>query len=185
MARAYKCDRCGKFFEKTKSTERFYVTTNKERKDLCPECQEILNNFMDNKINFEIITDAIKQIKEEAKDAANGKAEYMTIDELFGEDSELEENRELKLIIDIDKDYYKAICENGYIYDEDNKDIAKIIKDGTLFEEEFKTIKVEIKKLEHLNIEYGSKGYDKYIKQYEVLKIINQRIAELKGDNKQ
>ena len=37
----------------------------------------------------------------------------------------------MKLIIDIDEDYYKAIWENGYIYDEDNEDIAKIIKDGT------------------------------------------------------
>lgn len=37
----------------------------------------------------------------------------------------------MKLIIDIDEDYYKAILENGYIYDEDNEDIAKIIKDGT------------------------------------------------------
>ena len=41
----------------------------------------------------------------------------------------------MKLIIDIDEDYYKAIWENGYIYDEDNEDIAKIIKDGTLLEE--------------------------------------------------
>lgn len=42
----------------------------------------------------------------------------------------------MKLIIDIDEDYYKAIWENGYIYDEDNEDIAKIIKDGTPLEEE-------------------------------------------------
>ena len=41
----------------------------------------------------------------------------------------------MKLIIDIDEDYYKAIWENGYIYDEDNEDIAKIIKDGTPLEE--------------------------------------------------
>lgn len=41
----------------------------------------------------------------------------------------------MKLIIDIDEDVYKAILENGYIYDEDNEDIAKIIKDGTLLEE--------------------------------------------------
>ena len=27
---------------------------------------------------------------------------------------------------------YKAICENGYIYDEDNETIAKAIKDGVL-----------------------------------------------------
>ena len=37
----------------------------------------------------------------------------------------------MKLIIDIDEDYYKAIWENGYIYDEDNEDIAKAIRNGT------------------------------------------------------
>ena len=44
----------------------------------------------------------------------------------------------MKLIIDIPevpsyryRDMYTAICENGYIYDEDNKDIAKAIKNGT------------------------------------------------------
>ena len=47
----------------------------------------------------------------------------------------------MKLIIDIDEDYYKAIWENGYIYDEDNEDIAKIIKDGTPLE--FGNISVE------------------------------------------
>ena len=41
----------------------------------------------------------------------------------------------MKLVIDIDKDYYKAIWENGYIYDEDNEDIAKIIKQGTPLED--------------------------------------------------
>lgn len=41
------------------------------------------------KTNKEEITDAIKQIKEEAKDAANGKAEYMTMEEAFKEDYEL------------------------------------------------------------------------------------------------
>lgn len=90
MAKAYKCDRCGKLFEKTKSTERFYVTTNREIKDLCHECQEMLNSFMDNKIESEIIIDAIKQIKEKAKDVADDKTEYMTMDEVFEEDSELE-----------------------------------------------------------------------------------------------
>lgn len=53
MARAYKCDRCEKFFESIKSTEKFYVTTTVNMHkvlDLCPECQKMLNDFMDNKI---------------------------------------------------------------------------------------------------------------------------------------
>ena len=35
-------------------------------------------------------------------------------------------------------------------------------------------IRAEIKKLEYLNIEDGSDGYDKYIEQYKVLKIIDK-----------
>lgn len=37
----------------------------------------------------EEIINSIKQIKEEAKDAVNGKAEYMTKEEVFNEDCEL------------------------------------------------------------------------------------------------
>lgn len=35
-------------------------------------------------------------------------------------------------------------------------------------------IRTEIEALEYLNIEDGSNGYDKYIEQYEVLKIIDK-----------
>ena len=43
----------------------------------------------------------------------------------------------MKIIIDIleaplYRDMYTAICENGYIFDEDNEDIAKAIKNGIL-----------------------------------------------------
>ena len=42
----------------------------------------------------------------------------------------------MKLIIDVPeaplyRDMYTAICENGYIFDEDNEYIAKAIKNGT------------------------------------------------------
>lgn len=36
----------------------------------------------------------------------------------------------MKLIIDIPEEEYKNICENGYIYDEDNEYIAKVIANG-------------------------------------------------------
>ena len=39
-------------------------------------------------------------------------------------------------------------------------------------------IRAEIEKLEYLNIEDGSGGYDEYIEQYEVLKIIDKYKAE-------
>ena len=39
-------------------------------------------------------------------------------------------------------------------------------------------IRAEIEKLEYLNIEDGSDGYDKYIEQYEVLKIIDEYKTE-------
>ena len=39
----------------------------------------------------------------------------------------------MKLIIDIhEAPLYTAICENGYIFDEDNEYIAKAIKNGIL-----------------------------------------------------
>ena len=41
----------------------------------------------------------------------------------------------MKLIIDIpETPLYKDICENGYIYDEDNEYIAKVIANGTPLE---------------------------------------------------
>lgn len=40
----------------------------------------------------------------------------------------------MKLIIDISEEEYKNICENGYIYDEDNEYIAKVIANGTPLE---------------------------------------------------
>ncbi len=39
-------------------------------------------------------------------------------------------------------------------------------------------IRAEIEALEYLNIEDGSDGFDKYIEQYEVLKIIDKYKAE-------
>ena len=39
-------------------------------------------------------------------------------------------------------------------------------------------IRAEIETLDYLNIEDGSDGYDKYIEQYEVLKIIDKYKAE-------
>lgn len=44
----------------------------------------------------------------------------------------------MKLIIDISEQEYNDICENGYIYDEDNEYIAKAIANGTPLEEELK-----------------------------------------------
>jgi phosphoenolpyruvate synthase/pyruvate phosphate dikinase len=42
-------------------------------------------------------------------------------------------------------------------------------------------IRAEIEALEYLNIEDGSDGYDKYIEQYEVLKIIDKYKSESEG----
>lgn len=48
--KAYKCDRCRKFYEDDESLKKFYITTSKfttgATKDLCPECQRELNDFM-------------------------------------------------------------------------------------------------------------------------------------------
>lgn len=37
----------------------------------------------------------------------------------------------IELVIKISEEEYTAICENGYIYDEDSEFIAKEIKNGT------------------------------------------------------
>ena len=90
----------------------------------------------------------------------------------------------MKLIIEIDEDYYKAIWENGYIYDEDNEDVAKIIKDGIPLEEELEKIKVEI---EEISITYHNPYsvmkpmYDK-VDTESVMEIIDKHIKELKGE---
>lgn len=36
----------------------------------------------------------------------------------------------MKIVIDILEEIYTAICDNGYIFDEDSVDIAKAIKNG-------------------------------------------------------
>ena len=49
--KAYKCDRCRKYYEDDGHMKRFYITTSKftagATEDLCPECQRELNDFMD------------------------------------------------------------------------------------------------------------------------------------------
>lgn len=54
MAKAYKCDRCGNFFEKDKFVSPIMVCKEyhilsyleQERYDLCPECQKELEAFV-------------------------------------------------------------------------------------------------------------------------------------------
>lgn len=49
--RAYKCDRCKKYYEDNGHMKKFYITTTPFTagctKDLCPECQGLLNDFME------------------------------------------------------------------------------------------------------------------------------------------
>jgi hypothetical protein len=59
---------------------------------------------------------------------------------------------------------YKGILE-----DKDYKRLCKALDNENVLEQ----IRNEIEALEYLKIEDGSDGYDKYIEQYEVLKIID------------
>ena len=59
---------------------------------------------------------------------------------------------------------YKGILE-----DKDYKRLCKALDNEDVLEQ----IRAEIEALEYLKIEDGSDGYDKYIEQYEVLKIID------------
>lgn len=59
-----------------------------------------------------------------------------------------------------------------------NEKTCKQIRNALEQEPILDKIRAEIKALEYLNIEDGSDGYDKYIEQYEVLKIIDKYKAE-------
>ena len=98
----------------------------------------------------------------------------------------------MKLVIDIKEEVYKSIQDNDYC-GISNADMYNAIKNGiphetvTEFadrcrecgrEKVLDKIRAEIEKLEYLNIDDGSDGYDKYIEQYEVLKIIDKYKAE-------
>ena len=55
---------------------------------------------------------------------------------------------------------------------------CKPLEQGSILDK----IRAEIEELEYLNIEDGSDGFDKYIEQYEVLKIIDKYKAESEGE---
>ena len=57
-------------------------------------------------------------------------------------------------------------------------DLYSVIKQKYIERDVLDKIRAEIEALEYLNIEDGSDGYDKYIEQYEVLKIIDKYKAE-------
>lgn len=62
---------------------------------------------------------------------------------------------------------------------ENIKTISSASKDEqTTLNDALEKIRTGIKKLEYLNIEDGSDGYDKYIEKYEVLRIIDECKAE-------
>lgn len=46
MAKAYKCDKCGKFYLKTPDYNHSAHKFNGDRLDLCPECQKQLDIFL-------------------------------------------------------------------------------------------------------------------------------------------
>ena len=78
----------------------------------------------------------------------------------------------------------------GYLTDylpvEDSEELEEIIK-ALKQQPILDKIKAEIEKLEYLNIEDGSDGYDKYIEQDEVLQIIDKYRTEIerkKDDNR-
>ena len=61
-----------------------------------------------------------------------------------------------------------------YLDIDDYKIVVKALEQEPILDK----IRAEIESLEYLNIEDGSDGYDKYIEQYEVLKIIDKYRAE-------
>lgn len=62
--------------------------------------------------------------------------------------------------------------------DEAVQEAVKDIKQNYIPKDTLDKIRAEIEALKYLNIEDGSGGYDKYIEQYEVLKIIDKYNVE-------
>ena len=100
----------------------------------------------------------------------------------------------MKIIVDIDEDYYKAICEKVERFGKGSVVLStpeKIIFNGKpLLEEELENQDSVIEKIRKelwiriYNIEepdHDHEGF--YYCQNETLEIINKYIAELKGDN--
>lgn len=75
----------------------------------------------------------------------------------------------MKIVIDIPEDDYKAICDNGYIFDEDSEGIAKAIKNGTPVSTEGDLISREALKLTIENFQI----FNPKLSVYDVLKIID------------
>ena len=62
MARAYKCDRCGSFYENNKdvkiTTRRYdWVSAQRERDDLCPKCTQDLMEWFEAGKEYESVLD--------------------------------------------------------------------------------------------------------------------------------
>lgn len=72
-------------------------------------------------------------------------------------------------VFDRDRWYHKDYDDLDFLTDKE-----KIVVINDVLEK----IRAEIEKLEYLNIEDGSGGYDKYIEQYEVLKILDKAESE-------
>lgn len=91
----------------------------------------------------------------------------------------------MKLIIDISDKTYEIIKNMVYFYNSqrsgrgETKEIFTAIKQGTPLEEELEKIKEEIN-----NIEPGYNFGGFYYCQSKVLDVIDERLAELKGENK-
>jgi len=68
---------------------------------------------------------------------------------------------------------YHHACLIDIEFNENKKRVERLAQKSILDK-----IRAEIEALEYLNIEDGSDGYDKYIEQYEVLKIIDKYKAE-------
>lgn len=72
----------------------------------------------------------------------------------------------------LDEEVYTEKCRNAHKMAIQALEIPQELTDGT--NEVLDKIKAKIEALEYLNIEDGSGGHDKYIEQYEVLKIIDK-----------
>ena len=79
----------------------------------------------------------------------------------------------MKIVIDLPEWFIEDTKEFNFPTPMD-----KAIINGQPLSDVLDKIRAEVEALEYLNIEDGSDGYDKYIEQYEVIKILDKYKAE-------